>query len=132
MSNYSPGTNVHMTYARQALRETNLWKKVQIDQIGDGVITLIINNETNEFLCADTARLSEVFNSGRVPVNPEGNRVSVLAKPDVLLVPCANEGKTLPLQVSVFWNLVMMKDGGTAVSSPTENGAWHIFSVAMV
>ena len=129
MTSYKPGTNVHWIQARKALEDQENWQIAKLDDIGSGVITLSVNGATTQFRCDDSTRLREVYTSGRVPVTKDGTPIVVHATNwGVLIVPCANEGSSFPLQASVLATVSHIKDGA-AQYSPTDNGAWHLFSI---
>lgn len=128
MKQYIPGTNVHHIQARKALEEAASWHIAGLDEIGCGVITLTENGTTSQFRCDDTARLHELFASGRVPITENGTPIVYKAKYNVLIVPCANEGATFPRQAGINANISHIEDGA-AQYSPTDNGAWHLFSI---
>lgn len=131
MTSYKAGANVHLIQARKALEDQENWQIAKLDDIGSGFITLSVNGTTTQFRCDDSTRLREVYTSGRVPVTKDGTPIVIKANHNVLIVPCANEGSSFPLQASVFFSVSYIKDGA-AQYSPTDNGAWHLFSIGAI
>jgi hypothetical protein len=128
MRSYKPGWDVHHIQARLALEEKNLWKKAVVGSENKDEIILITKEGTKKYLCADILRFHEIYNCGRVPVDSEGSRIVILAGYGVLIVPCAHEGKVFPKQLDVNYAVSNIVDGA-AVSSPTTDGDFHLFSV---
>jgi hypothetical protein len=81
------------------------------------------------YKCNDTTRLRDLFDTGRVPLNSEGQSHAILAPHNVLIIPCADEGKIFPQQAPIN-PLVNYLEDGAAQWSPTTDGAWHLFSIA--
>lgn len=128
VTQFTPGANVHSIQARKALEEQEGWNLVRLDDIGSGVITLSANGIPKQFRCKDSARLRKVYTTGRVPVDKDGTPIIIMANYDVLIVPCADEGYSFPLQAKIIANVSYIEDGA-AKYSPTDNGAWHVFSI---
>ncbi len=128
MTSYAPGANLHVIQARKALEEHESWQMVRLDDIGSGVITLSVNGTTTQFRCDDSARLREVYTSGRVPVTKDGTPIVFKANYGVLVVPCADEGYTFPLRAEILYSVSHVKNGA-AQYSPSENGAWQLFAI---
>ena len=63
-----------------------------------------------------------------MPDGRNGKGVAILASRGVLIIPCANEGKTFPRQAEIIATVVYIEDGA-ARYSPTIDGAWHLFSI---
>ena len=131
-TNFNAGNSVHSIQARLALADTSTWRRQTIEHIGDGTVTVVDRQgETHKFACADTSRLREVHESGRVPVNSDGIKLVLLASKGVLIIPCADEGKVFSLEAEILANVVYLQDGA-ALYSPTTDGAWHLFSVSVI
>jgi hypothetical protein len=128
-TNYKPGHSVHFIQARLALEENAAWRPALITKIGEGIIQVReIGGVESTFKCAETERLREIFESGRVPDVRDGKGLAILAPHGVLIVPCADEGKTFPRQAEIAPNVVYIENGA-AHYSPTTDGAWHLFSI---
>ena len=126
---YAPGHSVHFIQARKALEESGQWQLASVIEIGEGVVTLQLSGDVAICKCSDTTRLRELFDTGRVPVNQNG-RVAILAPHNVLIIPCADEDRIFPRQAPIN-ALVNYVEDGAALWSPTTDGAWHLFSVAV-
>jgi len=122
------GITVNPIQARKALEEFSSWRSTEILEIGDGFITLKIDDITTRFHCADTKRLQGIYTSGRVPLSKNNTPLVLIANYNVLIIPCADEGAILSNHVPINSNVVYFEDGA-ALFSPTENGAWHLFSI---
>jgi hypothetical protein len=128
-TNYKPGHSVHFIQARLALEENAAWRPAMITKIGEGTIQVReIGGVESTYKCAETERLREIFESGRVPDVRDGKGLAILAPHGVLIVPCADEGKTFPRQAEIAPNVVYIENGA-AHYSPTTDGAWHLFSI---
>lgn len=127
--NYAPGHCVHFIQARKALEESAQWRAATVIKIGQGVITLQLQGGGVIYKCTDTTRLRDVFDTGRVPLNSEGKSLAILAAHNVLIIPCADEGKIFPRQAPINPPVNYLEDGA-ALWSPTTDGAWHLFSIA--
>jgi hypothetical protein len=128
--NYTPGHSVHFIQARKALEALGQWRRVTIINIEEGVITLQIGDRGENYICSDTTRLREVLDTGRVPLNQQGEHFAIIAPHNVLIIPCADEGKVFPAAAGIN-STVSYLDEGAALWSPTTDGAWHLFSVAL-
>ncbi len=126
---FKPGHLVHHIQARLALESLSSWRMVTIKEICEGFIKIKIENNVFNFKCVETARLREVFDSGRVPLNTDGDNFVIMAPHNVLIIPCANEGKTFPDEAPINSSVSYMEEGGSKYS-PTTDGRWHLFSVA--
>ena len=128
-TNYKPGHSVHFIQARLALEESAAWRPAIITEIGEGTIQVhAIGGVKSSFKCDETDRLREIYESGRVPDGRDGKGLAILAPHGVLIVPCADEGKTFPRQATIAPNVVYIENGA-AHYSPTTDGAWHLFSI---
>ena len=128
--NYTPGHSVHFIQARKALEALGQWRRVTVIRIGEGVITLQIGANEANYICSDTTRLREVLGTGRVPLNQQGEYFAIVAPHNVLIIPCADEGKVFPAAAGIN-SAVNYLEEGVALWSPTTDGAWHLFSVAL-
>jgi hypothetical protein len=129
-TNYSPGHSVHFIQARKALEGSGQWRAVTVIEIGDGVITLQLGDSVAIYACRDTTRLRQLFSTGRIAHNQNGENLAILAPHHVLIIPCADEEKFFPQQAPVNALVSYLKDGA-ALWSPTTDGAWHLFSIAL-
>jgi hypothetical protein len=129
-TNYTPGHCVHFIQARKALEGSGQWRPVRVIEIGDGVVTLQLSGSVAIYECHDTTRLRELFDTQRVPLNQSGESLAILAPHHVLIIPCADEDKTFPRQAPIN-ALVSYLEEGAALWSPTTDGAWHLFSIAL-
>ena len=128
-TNYKPGHSVHFIQARLALEENAAWRPAMITEIGEGIIQVHeFGGVESTFKCAETERLREIYESGRVPDGHDGRSLAILAPHGVLIVPCADEGKTFSRQATIAPNVVYIENGA-AHYSPTTDGAWHLFSI---
>jgi len=128
-TNYKPGHSVHFIQARLALEENAAWRPAIITEIGEGIIQVHeFGGVESTLKCAETERLREIYESGRVPDGRDGRGLAILAPHGVLIVPCADEGKTFSRQATIAPNVVYIEDGA-AHYSPTTDGAWHLFSI---
>ena len=128
-TNYKPGHSVHFIQARLALEENAAWRPAMITKIGEGIIQVHeFGGVERTIKCAETERLREIYESGRVPEARDGKGLAILAPHGVLIVPCADEGKTFPRQAEIAPNVVYIENGA-ANYSPTTDGAWHLFSI---
>ncbi len=126
---YKPGHFVHFIQARLALEETSAWRPAIITEIGEGTFSIkSIDGEIRDFNCAETGRMRDVYESGRVPNSPDGKGMIIVASHGVLIIPCADEGKVFPSHAPIN-PLVNYLDDGAAQWSPTTDGAWHLFSI---
>jgi hypothetical protein len=128
--NYTPGHSVHFIQARKALEALGQWRRVTVIDVGEGVITLQIGAGEENYICSDTTRLREVLGTGRVPLNQQGEYFAIVAPHNVLIIPCADEGKEFPASASIN-SAVNYLEEGAALWSPTTDGAWHLFSIAL-
>ena len=128
--NYAPGHSVHFIQARKALEALGQWRRVTVINVGEGVVTLQIGDGEENYICGDTTRLREVLGTGRVPLNQQGEYFAIIAPHNVLIIPCADEGKVFPAAAGIN-PTVSYLDEGAALWSPTTDGAWHLFSVAL-
>ncbi len=126
---YKPGHFVHFIQARHALESISSWRGVDIDEIGEGFLKIKVADKVINFKCVETTRLREVLDTGRVPRNASGDNFVILAPHNVLIIPCANEGKTFPDAAPVNWSISKLEEG-CAQYSPTTDGKWHLFSIA--
>ena len=126
---FKPGHLVHHIQARLALESLSSWRMVTIKEICEGFIKIKVEDNVFNFKCVETARLREVFDSGRVPLNADGDNFVIMAPHNVLIIPCANEGKTFPDEAPINSSVSYMEEGGSKYS-PTTDGRWHLFSVA--
>ena len=129
-TNYTPGHSVHFIQARKALEGSRQWRAVTVIEIGEGVVTLQLSGSVSIYECCDTTRLRELFDTGRVPLNQNSENLAILAPHHVLIIPCADEDKTFPRQAPINALVSYLKDGA-ALWSPTTDGAWHLFSIAL-
>jgi hypothetical protein len=129
-TNYTPGHCVHFIQARKALEGSGQWRPVRVIEIGDGVVTLQLSGSVAIYECHDTTRLRELFSTGRIAQNQNGENLAILAPHHVLIIPCADEDKTFPRQAPIN-ALVSYLEEGAALWSPTTDGAWHLFSIAL-
>jgi len=127
---YRPGHSVHFIQARKALEGLRQWRAVTLIEIGEGVVTLQLSGSVSIYECRDTTRLRELFDTGRVPLNQNSENLAILAPHNVLIIPCANEDKIFPQQAPINSMVSYLKDGA-ALWSPTTDGAWHLFSIAL-
>ena len=127
---YTPGHSVHFIQARKALEALGQWRRVTVIDVGEGVITLQIGAGEENYICSDTNRLREVLGTGRVPLNQQGEYFAIVAPHNVLIIPCADEGKVFPAAAGIN-SAVNYLEEGVALWSPTTDGAWHLFSVAL-
>ena len=127
--NFTPGHLVHHIQARLALESLSSWRMVTIKEICEGFIKIKVEDNVFNFKCVETARLREVFDSGRVPLNTDGDNFVIMAPHNVLIIPCATEGKTFPDEAPINSSVSYMEDGGSKYS-PTTDGRWYLFSVA--
>jgi hypothetical protein len=128
-TNYKPGHSVHFIQARLALEENVAWRPAMITEIGEGTIQIhAFGGAVSTFKCEETDRLREIYESGRVPDVRDGKGLAILAPHGVLIVPCADEGKTFPRQAEIAPNVVYIENGA-AHYSPTTDGAWYLFSI---
>ncbi len=127
--NYTPGHSVHFIQARKALEALGQWRRVTIINVGEGDITLQIGDVAKNYICGDTTRLREVLGTGRVPLNQQGEYLTIIAPHNVLIIPCADEGKVFPAAAGIN-SAVSYIEEGAALWSPTIDGAWHLFSIA--
>ena len=126
---YKPGQFVHFIQARLALEETGAWRPAIITEIREGTFSIkSIDGTTRDFNCAETDRMRDVYESGRVPGGREGKGMIIVAARGVLIIPCADEGKVFPRQAPIN-PLVTYLEDGAAQWSPTTDGAWHLFSI---
>ena len=128
--NYTPGHSVHFIQARKALEALGQWRRVTIISVGESEITLQIGDSEKNYICSDTTRLREVLSTGRVPLNQQGEYITIIAPHNVLIIPCADEGKFFPAAAGIN-STVSYLDEGAAQWSPTTDGAWHLFSIAL-
>ena len=128
--NYTPGHSVHFIQARKALEALGQWRRVIIINVGGGVVTLQTGDRGENYICSDTTRLREVLDTGRVPLNQQGEYFAIIAPHNVLIIPCADEGKVFPAAAGIN-SAVNYLEEGAALWSPTTDGAWHLFSVAL-
>ena len=126
---YTPGHSVHFIQARKALEGLRQWRAVTLIEIGEGVVTLQLGGSASIYECRDTTRLRELFSTGRIAQNQNGENLAILAPHHVLIIPCADEDKTFPRQAPIN-ALVSYLEEGAALWSPTTDGAWHLFSIA--
>ena len=126
---FKPGHLVHHIQARLALESLSSWRTVTIKEIGEGFIKIKVVDDVVNFKCVETTRLREVLDSGRVPLNTHGDNFVIMAPHNVLIIPCATEGKTFPDEAPINSSVSYMEDGGSKYS-PTTDGRWHLFSVA--
>ena len=129
-TNYTPGHSVHFIQARKALEGSGQWRAVTVIEIGEGVVTLQLSGSVAIYECHDTTRLRELFSTGRIPLNQSGESLAILAPHNVLIIPCADEDKIFPRQAPINALVSYLKDGA-ALWSPTTDGAWHLFSIAL-
>ena len=129
-TNYTPGHCVHFIQARKALEGSGQWRAATVIEIGDGVVTLQLSGSIAIYKCRDTTRLRELFDTQRVPLNQSGESLAILAPHHVLIIPCADEDKIFPRQAPIN-ALVSYLEEGAALWSPTTDGAWHLFSIAL-
>lgn len=127
-TNYTPGHSVHFIQARKALEAMGHWQGATVLDIGEGVITLRRGDAEESYTCSDTTRLRAVFDTGRVPANQDGEYFAILAPHNVLIIPCGDEGKVFPATAEVNPTVSYLEEG-SALWSPTTDGAWHLFSV---
>ena len=128
-TNYKLGHFVHFIQARLALEETGSWRPAIITEIGEGTIQVrVVGGVVSTFKCSETDRLREIYESGRVPDGRDGKGVAILASRGVLIIPCADEGKTFPRQAEIIAHVAYIENGA-AHYSPTTDGAWHLFSI---
>ena len=127
---YTPGHSVHFIQARKALEGSRQWRAVTVIEIGEGVVTLQLGGSVSIYDCRDTTRLRELFDTGRVPLNQNSENLAILAPHNVLIIPCANEDKIFPQQAPIN-SMVSYLEDGAALWSPTTDGAWHLFSIAL-
>jgi hypothetical protein len=126
---YKPGHFVHFIQARLALEETGAWRPAIITEIGEGTFSIkSTDGTTRDFTCVETDRMRDVYENGRVPDGREGKGMIIVAAHDVLIIPCADEGKVFPCQAPIN-SLVTYLEDGAAQWSPTTDGAWHLFSI---
>ena len=126
---YKPGHFVHFIQARLALEETGAWRPAIITEIGEGTFSIkSINGTTRDFNCVETDRMRDVYESGRVPDGREGKGLVIVASKGVLIIPCADEGKTFPRQAPINASVAYLHESA-AQWSPTTDGAWHLFSI---
>jgi hypothetical protein len=121
---------VHFIQARKALEGSGQWRPVRVIEIGDGVITLQLGDSVAIYACRDTTRLRQLFSTGRIAHNQNGENLAILAPHHVLIIPCADEDKTFPRQAPIN-ALVSYLEEVAALWSPTTDGAWHLFSIAL-
>jgi len=129
-TNYTPGHSVHFIQARKALEGSGQWQAATVIEIGEGVVTLQLSGSVAIYECRDTTRLRELFSTGRIAQNQNGENLAILAPHHVLIIPCADEDKTFPRQAPIN-ALVSYLEEGAALWSPTTDGAWHLFSIAL-
>lgn len=128
-TNYKLGHFVHFIQARLALEETGSWRPAIITEIGEGTIQVrVVGGVVSTFKCSETDRLREIYESGRVPDGRDGKGVAILASRGVLIIPCADEGKTFPRQAEIIAHVAYIENSA-AHYSPTTDGAWHLFSI---
>jgi hypothetical protein len=128
-TNYKPGHLVHFIQARLALEENAAWRPAIITKISEGIIQVReFGGVDSTFKCAETERLRDIYESGRVPDGRDGKGLAILAPHGVLIIPCAEDGKTFPRQAEIAPNVVYIEKGA-AHYSPTNDGAWHLFSI---
>ena len=128
-TNYKPGHSVHFIQARLALEENAAWRPAIITEIGEGIVLVHeFGGVDSTFKCAETERLRDICESGRVPDGRDGKGLAILAPHGVLIIPCADEGKPFPRQATIAPNVVYIENGA-AHYSPTTDGAWHLFSI---
>jgi len=126
---YKPGHFVHFIQARLALEEMGAWRPATITEIGEGNISIkSFDGTARNFKCVETDRIRDVYESGRVPDGCDGKGMVIVAAHDVLIIPCADEGKVFPDDAPIS-PLVNYLDDGAAQWSPTTDGAWHLFSI---
>ncbi len=128
--NYTPGHSVHFIQARKALEALGQWRRVTVIDVGEGVITLQIGAGEANYICSDTTRLREVLGTGRVPLNQQGEYFAIVAPHNVLIIPCADEGKVFPAAAGINSTVNYLEEGAVRWS-PTTDGAWHLFSIAL-
>ena len=128
--NYTSGHSVHFIQARKALEALGQWRRVTIINVGEGFVTLQLGDKGENYSCSDTTRLREVLDTGRVPLNQQGEYFAIIAPHNVLIIPCADEGKVFPAAAGIN-SAVNYLEEGAALWSPTTDGAWHLFSVAL-
>jgi hypothetical protein len=121
---------VHFIQARKALEGLKQWRPVRVIEIGEGVVTLQLGDSVAIYACRDTTRLRLLFSTGRIAHNQNGENLAILAPHHVLIIPCADEDKIFPQQAPVNALVSYLKDGA-ALWSPTTDGAWHLFSIAL-
>ena len=127
--NYTPGHFVHFIQSRLALEGSSQWRQVDIVEIGKGIVKIQEFGEITSFKCIETTRMRKVYKSGRVPQNADGVNFAILAPHDVLIIPCADVGKTFPPMAPISPYVCFFIKGGAAQYSPTTDGAWHTFSI---
>lgn len=128
--NYSPGQYVHFIQARKALEALGQWRLVTIINVGESDITLQIGDGAETYSCGDTTQLRKVLGTGRVPLNQQGEYFTIIAPHNVLIIPCADEGKVFPAAADINSTMSFMQEGA-ALWSPTTDGAWHLFYIAL-
>jgi len=144
--NYGAGNTIHFIQAKLALGERKSWRHARIDNIENGTVTITCRDgvppttetvesgiilhagEPQKYACADTDRLREIYESGRVFVDSEGNRVAILARYAVLIIPYGDGITEFSAKAEVIPNVTFMEDGAVKFS-PTANGGWQLFSV---
>ena len=70
--NYATGHCVHLIQARKALENSTQWRRATVIEIEEGVITLQLLGDDVIYKCNDTTQLRDLFDTGRIPLNSEG------------------------------------------------------------
>jgi hypothetical protein len=128
-TNYQPGHSVHFIQARKALEASVRWQPATVVEVGEGTIRLQLREGVAIYICNDTQRLSDLFDTGRVPLNAQGDHFAIFAPHGVLIVPCGDEGKVFPTTAGINSTVAYIEEGAV-LWSPTTDGAWHLFSIA--
>ena len=129
-SRFQPGFDVHFVQARKALESLASSRGAMIKSIGDELVVLEVEGSTDSYHCSSAPRLSALVSSGRCALSNGVKTFGLLTEHGVLVVPASDETTTISPTPSIDPTIVVLDDGA-ATHSPTDGGAWHLFSVAL-
>lgn len=129
MANYWAGHDVHPIQAKLALQDPSSFRTVAVVVVADDRIVVTDGNRTVTYLCLHAPRLAALVASGRCTPGADGGTVALLCPRSVLVVPAGDvDGCTMPDRSLVAPNVVEIS-GGSATTSPSTQGEWHLFSI---
>lgn len=126
---FGPGKNVHPIQARIALEGLSTSKGARIIGFGTATVDLEVDGAVSKFACMDAERLRGLAESGRCVLSDGTRTFGLLSPKGVLVVLASEDGATTPPLPRVDPTVVLL-EGGAAICSPTDGGAWHLFAVA--